>query len=267
MSRGRSSRQSSTDDFLQNNPTLIEYETDIDVVKNDTGNHVLEVTRDGGAPEQTDVPDPSLFPPEGSIPHLITLESSIEGPNFELDASYQTRFFGERDASVPLSDLGIGVTSGKDVGSLIKAIIANDVDAGDIIKFATASSQETLTLDIDEIPLEGGGFLDHGGTSICIGIEILDGDGQVHVVLVDDEGPSVEQLFDTEVEVEMPADPSRARGYKYSETEIQTLEEIKMFMPEGQTFESVEIGTTGDLQIAVTGIDFTTGYVDGILPG
>lgn len=248
MSRGRSARQTQQEDFLQQNPRLIEYETEIDVVKNEDGNHVLEVTQDGGAPEQTEAPEASLRNLEISIPNLATVNKDIEGPNFDLSSN----------GRATVSDLGIGVASGRDI---LKLIFAKDKEAA-FQGLGTLGKKEGLELTLDEIPLEGGGALDHGGTSICIDLDVMRGDGQIQVVLIDDDGGSVEHLFDTMVEVETPGN-SRARP---ATTELQPVEQIKATMDDGLTFESVEIGTTGDLEIAVTGISFTTGYEDSILP-
>lgn len=249
MSRGRAAARSAQTDFLQSNPKLIEYNTEIDVVKNDDGHHVLEVTRDRGAPEQTEAPEASLRNLEISIPHLATVNKEIEGPNFDLSSSARTT----------LSDLGVGVASLRDIGKLI---FSKDKEAA-FQGLGTVGRKEALELEIDEIPLEGGAEpLDHGGTSICIGVDILGGEGQIQVVLIDEEGGETIHFFDTTAEVEV-AGNSRARP---ATTEIEIVEKIKATMAPGQTFEDVEISTTGDLEIAVTGIDFTTGYVDILLP-
>lgn len=278
MSRARGARETEATDFLQNNPTLIEFTTEIEVVQNDNGNHVLEVTQDGGTPEQTDVPDTNLKfwkgPIEGSIPGIVTVESAIEGPNFGLDAEYLNWRKQEKDASIVLTELGIGVTSGGDVLGVLLEAIKGDPDLDDLIGFVAASPHETLQLSLDDRPLESGGPFDFGGTSITFGIDILDGEGQIEVVLIDDEGLPSEHLFNTEVEVAVEVESSsgagRARAAKQAqqqtEPQFQTVEEITAVMAEGQTFESVEISTTGDLEISVTGIDFTTGYVESFLP-
>lgn len=258
--------------FAQNNPTQFNEETRIEVAQDSRGRHVLEVTEQGEEPVQTEVPDLNLKfwkgPIEGSIPELITVGTEIEGPNFELDASYSYVKWGrekEGDASIALSDLGIGVTSGGDVLGVLWDAIKGNLDEDSLVKFVSSTPNETLELAIDDIPTEYGegnpDFLEHGGKSVGIDFDILGGEGTIQIVLIDDETGEEEMFeFDTEVEVEAGAGRGRAG---VTETEIRDYAEASM--GDDLTFENVEIRTTGDLEIAVTGIDFSTGYVENFL--
>lgn len=248
MSRRRLDKQAEATVFLDANPTLIEFETHIEVAQNDTGRHVLAVTVDDEDTVLTEAP-------QLSVPDLVSITGDIEGPNFELDAFTTFRWFGqEREGRgyVALSDLGIGVSSTKDFINIGFQALQGDLEFEDIQKVATASPNEALRLAVDEVPHESGDgpALDHGGKSIEIDFDVVSGEGTVQIVLTDDEtGQETVYEFETEV-------PSgRGRG-----TEL--VDSLQAIMGENTTFEEVEIRTTGDLEINVVGIDMTTGYVE-----
>lgn len=265
MSRRREAREQQQTEFLQQNPTLIEYNTRIEPAKNDSNQYVLQVTQDDNDPVQTDVPefDFQLFPPkiEGALPYLITVEDEIEAPGAELDASYtyvnwrgQTR---EADGLVAISGLGIGVNSASDIGGIVGEIFKGDLGLEDLTLFASISDNEKLGVEVsDEAPegaveptAEDAPFLDLNGREVGIGFDVISGEGQIMITLINsDTGEISEQLFDTFI-----AGQSRRPS-------VEDIDHILAEMPEGGNFDQFKIGTTGDLEITVTGIDLVSGY-------
>jgi len=240
---------------------LIEDRSRIDVGQDARGRYVLEVTEAGSDPVQSD-------PSKLALDNLVSIGRSIEGPGVELDAYTTYTFWGrefEGRGYVALSDLGAGVSSTRDLGQVIGAALEGELGLEDIQKFGTAGPKETLRLTLeDENQQSGEGqefmFLDQGGKSVGIEFDILGGEGTVEVTLIDDEtGVETTHEFETEVEVEVASGSGRGRA---GLTELQIVEQIQADMGGPNTFEQVEISTTGDLEIAVTGISLVSGFVD-----
>lgn len=255
MSRRAAKEQAKTS-FLQQNPTLIEYKTHIAPAQDERDHHVLEFTQDDNAPLHSDAPGFSLFPAQGSVPGLMSLGGDHEAPGVEIEASHEGRR-GLREASVAVSDLGIGVTSGSDAGTLVREILRGNLGIEDLFKFATISSDENLEVNVYDQAPEGAllpddhefSFLELSGKEIGVGFHVISGSGKIQITLINYGAEDSETLeFDTFV-----AGSSR----RPSTVEI---DHIMTQMSDGDHFDAVMISTTGDLEITVTGIDLVSGY-------
>ena len=260
MSR-RAAREQETTAFLQENPHLIEYKTTIAPAKDDNDRFVIEVTEGDNDPVQSEAPGFSFFPPQGAVPNLISVESEVEVSGTELDASYESRR-GVKDASVAVSDLGIGVTSGSDLTSLVREIVKGGLGPEDLVKFATISNNENLEVEVDDEAPEGAvtpdsetfPFLELSGREVGIGFDVISGSGKIQITLIDAVTGEPEIIeFDTFVAGETRR-PSTVE-----------IDHIMAQMSDGGQFDAVMISTTGDLEITVTGIDLVSGYAYGEL--
>ena len=255
MSR-RALKQQETTSFLQQNPTLIEYNTNIAPAQDHHGRFVIEVTEEDNEPEQSEAP-------KISVPGLISVGDDAEAAGVEVDASYETRR-GLKDASVAVSDLGIGVTSGGDLVNLFFEFIKGDLGTEDLVKFATISDNENLEVEVDDEAPEGAvtpdpemfPFLELSGREVGIGFDVISGSGKIEITLIDaDTGEPTVLEFDTFVP-----------GFVGRRAAQIDIDHIMAEMPNGGQFDAVMIGTTGDLEITVTGIDLTSGYSEDIMP-
>lgn len=260
MSR-RDARDQETTAFLQQNPSFIEYNTQIAPAQDDKGRFVLEITQDDNDPVQTEAPGFSLLPPQGALPDLISVGGDQEAPGAEVEASYETRR-GLKEASVAVSELGIGVTSGGDMKDFIKELLKGDLGPEDLVKFATISDGENLEVEVDDeapegavVPdSEGFPFLELSGREVGIGFDVISGSGKIQITLIDANTGEPETIeFDTFV-----AGATR----RPSTVEI---DHIMAQMSDGGQFDAIMISTTGDLEITVTGIDLVSGYSEGMM--
>lgn len=266
MSR-RDARQQETTAFLQQNPSLIEYHTHIAPAQDETGRFVLEITQDDNDPVQTEAPEFSFIPLEGALPDLLSLSNEIETPGGDLDGSYtyvdRRDRIKEGDASVTVSDLGIGVASGGDVKNLFGELFKGDLDPEDMARFGTISDNERLELEVDDEAPEGAveplpedaPYLDLSGREVGIHFDVISGSGRIEITLIDAEtGEPTVLEFDTFV-----AGTTRRPS-------VVDIDHIMAELPDGGQFDRVLISTTGDLEITVTGIDLVSGYDEGFAP-
>lgn len=259
MSR-RATREQETQDFLEQNPQLIEYQTRIEVLqipvddKCDDGpimyppmygydqGFFVEVTPDEG------MPYPAFSAPLFSLSDVGTIAFFVEGGNFGL---YGAQALGREggDSLVTLSGAGFGVISFDEFFGDAKM----DGPSGFADGFDRIDSSEALILDVFNGPFfgpkqtlltEGPEVMETGGTSL--GIDFTGtGRGTVQIVLVD---------LDTGEEFLQEMSFRGGRGGKDGYFEAD--------MPEGQ-FEFAAITTTGTLEISVVGIDLGTNFNGG----
>ena len=278
MSRRRAAREQEKEEFLQQNPELIRYNTRIEVAaeedeKNEweDAGFSVESRVDGGPPfeaftrEVLDTPDftlideaegPGFFLYAGSTdPFLNPLEIQANGPEL----------FEAGPAALSLSENGFGVASGDEfpffqVDEEVAVQLLDEEEEDEIPDgLDSLGAGEVLFLDVDA-PLkplvpkkpepqepgtlkeEDGPFILPGGTSF--GIDFTsEGTGSVVISLFG---------VDQKETIEFTESLFVGRGGG-------GLQGFDVDLPEG-VFQYAEVTTTGSLEISIVGIDLETNF-------
>lgn len=241
MSRARERKQQETQQFLQENPEAIEHDTQLSVAQN-PGTGFFEVQVGGSKGVLFDARDEggdSDLEEDETIDPLITTLSDLD--TNEIDFDFMD---GGEDGFLTLTEYGMGIAGEDDNlfrksdGELKKD--AKDIREGEVLEVdAVRFPREEHELNIQ---VEGGEDDEFGMTGANIEFTVLNNKSGSVELLLEQDGPDQLITFDI------------AQGNK------GLMDNIGFVAFDDEVFGGFELSVSGEVQIALTGIDFSTNY-------
>ena len=222
MSRARGNRQDEKNAFLQANPEIFEHDTELSVGKS---GGIFEVQAEGEKGLLRDYEE-KIIDTDPEITLLRDLDT------FEVDFDFFDND-GEDDALMTLTEEGFG-------------LIGEDDDSfdgnGDLTQDAM-DIREGEVLDGD-VRFEDNLEDDEGLIGVNIEFKVLNDDAGTVELNIEDDGPDQLITFDV------------------SQDSAGTMGNIAFVAPSGDPFTDFQFTVSGDVQVSVIGIGFSTNFVE-----
>lgn len=245
MSRARDRKVQEKQDFLNENPEAVEHDTQLSVSPDSFFD--IEVTGSKGM----------LVGYEGDVQTrepMITLLSDLDTKEIDFDF-----LDGGEDAFLTLTEDGMGIlgedeNAYKNNGDLKKD--ARDIREGEVLDTdLRGEPRHEGNLEFREL-VEEGGEDEFGVTGVNIEFTVLNNkSGTVELLLQPNEGPE-RNLRDIE-------GPGQLITFDVDQGSKGLTDNIGFVALDGDVLGGFQFTVSGDVQVALTGIDFSTNY-DGI---